>query len=235
MLLRAFIRQHDHTEPCNSVRSIHRACLCACTGGFDAGKLLDGGEGNESTIAGGEGAMWTTLLQIGELLTTARRALKPSEARLLVSNCNPILDTPFVTILATELQVGTWVQLRMVRMGVWSCGLGTVSICILYCAMCGVHWCIFVCVGHSGRVHSVVCHVWYCLRFLTLCGPRAGKRGNTAPESCDTVHRGDTCSRAHIRRHGCGDGRMCVADPGPVGTSGGPSPRCGITRLLRPH
>eukprot|EP00041_Stephanoeca_diplocostata_P033735 m.1121549 g.1121549 ORF g.1121549 m.1121549 type:complete len:815 (+) comp24399_c0_seq5:134-2578(+) len=99
-----FILDEHHTYAIDGLR------LLGLGGGFETGKLLDGGEGNDSTIAGGEGTMWTTLLQIGELLSTARKALKPSEARLLVSNCNPFVDTPFITILATELQASVVVM-----------------------------------------------------------------------------------------------------------------------------
>ncbi|KAF8760047.1 hypothetical protein RHS01_02176 [Rhizoctonia solani] len=42
-----------------------------------------------ATIAGGQGTMWTTVLQIGELLDTARRVYDASETRLLVTHASP--------------------------------------------------------------------------------------------------------------------------------------------------
>jgi hypothetical protein len=54
-------------------------------------KLFDNGEGN-ATIAGGQGTMWTTALQIGELVDTAQRVFDPSETRLLVTHASPGRD-----------------------------------------------------------------------------------------------------------------------------------------------
>ncbi|PPR01787.1 hypothetical protein CVT24_001702 [Panaeolus cyanescens] len=51
-------------------------------------KLFDNGEGN-ATIAGGQGTMWTTALQIGELVDTAQRSFDPTETRLLVTHASP--------------------------------------------------------------------------------------------------------------------------------------------------
>jgi hypothetical protein len=51
-------------------------------------KLFDNGEGH-ATIAGGQGTMWTTALQIGELVDTAQRVYDPSETRLFVSHASP--------------------------------------------------------------------------------------------------------------------------------------------------
>ncbi|CEL59220.1 putative protein C16H5,12c OS=Schizosaccharomyces pombe (strain 972 / ATCC 24843) GN=SPBC16H5.12c PE=1 SV=3 [Rhizoctonia solani AG-1 IB] len=51
-------------------------------------KLFDNGDGR-ATIAGGQGTMWTTVLQIGELLDTARRVYDASETRLLVTHASP--------------------------------------------------------------------------------------------------------------------------------------------------
>jgi hypothetical protein len=50
--------------------------------------LFDNGDGR-ATIAGGQGTMWTTVLQIGELLDTARRVYDASETRLLVTHASP--------------------------------------------------------------------------------------------------------------------------------------------------
>ncbi|KAJ3999910.1 hypothetical protein F5050DRAFT_1804604 [Lentinula boryana] len=51
-------------------------------------KMFDNGDGH-ATIAGGQGTMWTTTLQIGELVDTAQRAHDPSETRLLVTHASP--------------------------------------------------------------------------------------------------------------------------------------------------
>lgn len=51
-------------------------------------KLFDNGEG-KTTIAGGQGTMWTTLLQMGELIDTANRVYDPSETRVLVTHASP--------------------------------------------------------------------------------------------------------------------------------------------------
>ena len=51
-------------------------------------KLFDNGEGR-TTIAGGQGTMWTTLLQMGELIDTANRVYDPTETRVLVTHASP--------------------------------------------------------------------------------------------------------------------------------------------------
>ena len=51
-------------------------------------KMFDNGEGR-TTIAGGQGTMWTTILQIGELIDTANRVYDPSETRVLVTHASP--------------------------------------------------------------------------------------------------------------------------------------------------
>ncbi|PFH50554.1 hypothetical protein AMATHDRAFT_3837 [Amanita thiersii Skay4041] len=51
-------------------------------------KMFDNGDGN-ATIAGGQGTMWTTALQIGELVDTAQRIFDPTETRLMVTHASP--------------------------------------------------------------------------------------------------------------------------------------------------
>ncbi|KAK2736908.1 hypothetical protein FQN57_000511 [Myotisia sp. PD_48] len=51
-------------------------------------KLFDNGEG-KTTIAGGQGTMWTTLLQMGELVDTANRVYDPAETRVFVTHASP--------------------------------------------------------------------------------------------------------------------------------------------------
>lgn len=66
-------------------------------------KMFDNGEGR-TTIAGGQGTMWTTLLQIGELVDTAARVYDPTETRLLITHASParegILNQLSVTVKA---------------------------------------------------------------------------------------------------------------------------------------
>ncbi|KAF9582246.1 hypothetical protein BGW38_000460 [Lunasporangiospora selenospora] len=51
-------------------------------------KLFDIGDGT-MTIAGGSGTMWTTALQIGQLVDTAQKVFDPTETRILVSHASP--------------------------------------------------------------------------------------------------------------------------------------------------
>ncbi|KAF9896091.1 hypothetical protein BX616_008154, partial [Lobosporangium transversale] len=51
-------------------------------------KFFDIGEGT-STIAGGSGTMWTTALQIGQLVDTAQKVFDATETRVLVSHASP--------------------------------------------------------------------------------------------------------------------------------------------------
>ncbi|KAK9473537.1 uncharacterized protein V1510DRAFT_414312 [Dipodascopsis tothii] len=51
-------------------------------------KLFDNGSGR-TTIAGGGGTTWTTLLQIGELIDTAARVFDETETRILITQASP--------------------------------------------------------------------------------------------------------------------------------------------------
>ncbi|KAG9322524.1 hypothetical protein KVV02_003036, partial [Mortierella alpina] len=51
-------------------------------------KLFDIGDGT-ATIAGGSGTMWTTALQIGQLVDTAQKVFDPTETRILISHASP--------------------------------------------------------------------------------------------------------------------------------------------------
>lgn len=66
-------------------------------------KLFDNGEGR-TTIAGGQGTMWTTLLQMGELVDTANRVYDPTETRVFITHASParegILNQISVTLKA---------------------------------------------------------------------------------------------------------------------------------------
>ncbi|GMK54175.1 hypothetical protein CspeluHIS016_0107610 [Cutaneotrichosporon spelunceum] len=60
-------------------------------------KLFDNGEGF-ATIAGGQGTMWTTALQLGELVDTAQRNYDPTETRMLVTSA-PVTRTGLLSLL----------------------------------------------------------------------------------------------------------------------------------------
>jgi hypothetical protein len=66
-------------------------------------KLFDNGEGR-TTVAGGQGTMWTTLLQMGELVDTANRVYDPTETRIFITHASParegILNQLSVTLKA---------------------------------------------------------------------------------------------------------------------------------------
>ena len=62
--------------------------LLGLGGAFVPHKMFDNGDG-AATIAGGGGTIWTTALQIGELVDTAQRVYDPSETRLLVTHASP--------------------------------------------------------------------------------------------------------------------------------------------------
>lgn len=65
-----------------------RLRLLGLGGALVSHKLFDNGDGN-ATIAGAGGTMWTTALQIGELVDTAQRVHDPAETRLLLSHASP--------------------------------------------------------------------------------------------------------------------------------------------------
>ncbi|KAI0057721.1 hypothetical protein BV25DRAFT_1994756 [Artomyces pyxidatus] len=62
--------------------------LLGLGGAFVPHKMFDNGDGS-ATIAGGGGTIWSTVLQIGELVDTAQRVFDPSETRLLVTHASP--------------------------------------------------------------------------------------------------------------------------------------------------
>lgn len=62
--------------------------LLGLGGAFVPHRLFDNGEGH-ATIAGGNGTMWITALQMGELVDTAQRNYDPSETRILVTHASP--------------------------------------------------------------------------------------------------------------------------------------------------
>jgi hypothetical protein len=62
--------------------------LLGLGGAYVPHKMFDNGDGN-ATIAGGNGTIWTTALQIGELVDTAQRVYDPTETRLLITHASP--------------------------------------------------------------------------------------------------------------------------------------------------
>ena len=77
-------------------------------------KLFDNGEGN-ATIAGGQGTMWTTALQIGELVDTAQRVFDATETRLLVTHAAPGREgiiSQLALVLKADLTVSAGLHFR---------------------------------------------------------------------------------------------------------------------------
>ena len=77
-------------------------------------KLFDNGDGN-ATIAGGQGTMWTTALQIGELVDTAQRVFDPSETRLLVTHASPGREgivSQLALVLKADLTISAGLHFR---------------------------------------------------------------------------------------------------------------------------
>ena len=77
-------------------------------------KLFDNGDGN-ATIAGGQGTMWTTALQIGELVDTAQRVFDPSETRLLITHASPGREgiiAQLALVLKADLTVSAGLHFR---------------------------------------------------------------------------------------------------------------------------
>lgn len=77
-------------------------------------KLFDNGQGT-ATIAGGQGTMWTTMLQIGELVDTAQKVYDPSETRLLISHASPGREgllSQLALVLKADLTVSAGLHFR---------------------------------------------------------------------------------------------------------------------------
>ncbi|KAI0751628.1 hypothetical protein C8Q80DRAFT_1218308 [Daedaleopsis nitida] len=77
-------------------------------------KTFDNGDGN-STIAGGQGTMWTTALQIGELVDTAQRVFDPTETRLLVTHASPGREgimSQLALVLKADLTISAGLHFR---------------------------------------------------------------------------------------------------------------------------
>jgi hypothetical protein len=92
-----FILDESNSFTIGSIR------LFGLGGAVDHSRLLDSGEGNNESVAGENGRMWTTLLQVGELLEMASGMVNAAETRLLVTHASPF-ESPLITLLATELR-----------------------------------------------------------------------------------------------------------------------------------
>ncbi|BGP23747.1 ser/Thr protein phosphatase family protein [Rhodotorula toruloides] len=77
-------------------------------------KLFDNGTGT-ATIAGGQGTMWTTVLQIGELVDTAQKVYDPSETRILITHASPGregLVSQLALVLKADLTISAGLHFR---------------------------------------------------------------------------------------------------------------------------
>jgi len=77
-------------------------------------KMFDNGEG-KATIAGGGGTMWTTALQVGELVDTAQRVYDASETRLLVTHASPGREgviSQLALVLKSDLTISAGLHFR---------------------------------------------------------------------------------------------------------------------------
>ncbi|OCF34791.1 hypothetical protein I316_03335 [Kwoniella heveanensis BCC8398] len=66
-------------------------------------KMLNSAGEGYATIAGGQGTMWTTALQMGELIDTAQRVYDDTETRLFISSA-PMSRTGLLSLIANELK-----------------------------------------------------------------------------------------------------------------------------------
>ncbi|CAO1629420.1 unnamed protein product [Sympodiomycopsis kandeliae] len=77
-------------------------------------KLFDNGDG-AATIAGGQGTMWTTVLQIGELIDTAQKSYDPTETRVLITHASPGREgllTQIALALKADLTISAGLHFR---------------------------------------------------------------------------------------------------------------------------
>ncbi len=77
-------------------------------------KMFDNGDGS-ATIAGGQGTMWTTALQIGELVDTAQRVYDSTETRLLVTHASPGREgiiSQLALVLKADLTISAGLHFR---------------------------------------------------------------------------------------------------------------------------
>ena len=88
--------------------------LLGLGGAFVPHKMFDNGEGS-ATIAGGNGTIWTTALQIGELVDTAQRVYDPTETRLLITHASPGREgviASLALVLKADLSISAGLHFR---------------------------------------------------------------------------------------------------------------------------
>lgn len=88
--------------------------LLGLGGAYVPHKMFDNGDGM-ATIAGGQGTMWTTALQIGELVDTAQRVHDPTETRLLITHASPGREgimSQLALVLKADLTVSAGLHFR---------------------------------------------------------------------------------------------------------------------------
>lgn len=103
----------EATTRCLDVGGI-KLRLLGLGGAFVPHKMFDNGDGN-ATIAGGQGTMWTTALQIGELVDTAQRVHDASETRLLVTHASPGREgiiAQLALVLKADLTISSGLHFR---------------------------------------------------------------------------------------------------------------------------
>jgi len=103
----------EATTRCIDVAGI-KLRLLGLGGALVPHKLFDNGDGG-ATIAGGQGTMWTTALQIGELVDTAQRVYDPTETRLLLTHASPGREgmiAQLALVLKADLTVSAGLHFR---------------------------------------------------------------------------------------------------------------------------
>lgn len=88
--------------------------LLGLGGALVSHKMFDNGDGS-ATIAGGQGTMWTTALQIGELVDTAQRVYDQTETRLLVTHASPGREgimSQLALVLKADLTISAGLHFR---------------------------------------------------------------------------------------------------------------------------
>ncbi|TFK26999.1 hypothetical protein FA15DRAFT_666728 [Coprinopsis marcescibilis] len=103
----------ESTTRCLDVGGV-KLRLFGLGGAFVPHKLFDNGDGS-ATIAGGQGTMWTTALQLGELVDTSQRVYDSSETRLLVTHASPGregLMAQLALVLKADLTISAGLHFR---------------------------------------------------------------------------------------------------------------------------
>lgn len=94
-----YILDHRHSYAISSEQLTLR--LFGIGGAFSYSQLFDVGSGNDY-ICGGQGTVWVSMCQLGELLELAEQYDEPSEIRVFVTQSSPSRD-PLVHSIARQL------------------------------------------------------------------------------------------------------------------------------------